>query len=97
MSKRRNYTQEFKVEAVELVKNEGRSIGEAAQNLGINSTVLRRWVKDFERDGMDSFPGKGRLLPEAEKLRQLERENRRLRMERDILKKAIAFFAEVPK
>lgn len=91
---RRQYTKEFKVEAVRLVLEEGRTISEVARDLGINENLLHRWKKKSEEGKIEPFPGKGRLSPEDDELRQLRRENKRLRMERDILKKAVAIFSE---
>jgi transposase len=96
VKKRRQFTTEFKVEAVRLVVEEGRSISEVARELGIGENLLSRWKKKYEEGKVEPFPGKGRLSPEDEELRQLRRENKRLRMERDILKKAVAIFSEDP-
>ena len=94
--KRRQYTKEFKIEVVHLVEEEGRSISEVARELGIGENLLHRWKKKYEEGKIDPFPDQGRLSPEDEELRQLRRENKRLRMERDILKKAVAIFSEEP-
>ena len=96
VKKRRQFTKAFKVEAVRLVVEEGRSISEVARELGIGENLLSRWKKRSEEEKIDPFPGKGRLSPEDDELRQLRRENKRLRMERDILKKAVAIFSEEP-
>ena len=92
--KRRTYTQEFKLEAVKLVTEEGYSVSEAADRLGIHGNVLGKWKKSLEVDGEDCFPGKGKSSGIDEELRRLRTENKRLRMERDILKKATVFFAK---
>ena len=95
MGKKRNqYTKEYKVEVVGLIVEEGRPISEVARELGVAQSLLHRWKKKSEEGKIDPFPGKGRLSPEDEELRQLRRENNRLRMERDILKKAVAIFAK---
>ena len=91
--KRKNYTAEFKREAVRLVTEQGYSMSQAARNLDININMLRRWKKQINEQGQDAFPGKGRLLPEQEELYHLREENKRLRMEREILKKTVTFFA----
>jgi len=91
--KRKNYTAEFKREAVRLVTEQGYSMSQAARNLDININMLRRWKRQINEQGQDAFPGKGRLLPEQEELYRLREENKRLRMERDILKKTVTFFA----
>ena len=91
--KRKNYTAEFKLEAVRLVTEQGYSMSQAARNLDININMLRRWKHQINEQGQDAFPGKGRLLPEQEELYRLREENKRLRMEREILKKTVTFFA----
>lgn len=91
--KRKNYTAEFKQEAVRLVTEQGYSMSQAARNLDININMLRRWKHQINEQGEDAFPGKGRLLPEQEELSRLREENKRLRMEREILKKTVTFFA----
>ena len=91
--KRKNYTAEFKQEAVRLVTEQGYSMSQAARNLDININMLRRWKHQMNEQGQEAFPGKGRLPPEQEELCRLREENRRLRMERDILKKTVTFFA----
>ena len=91
---RRSYTREFKVEAVKLVTEKGYSVAEAARSLGIGETLLRSWKLAFEQQPDQSFPGHGHLPAIEEELRQLRAENKRLLMERDILKKATAFFAK---
>ena len=90
---RRKYTPEFKVEAVKLVTEQGYSVAEAARSLGIHETLLRSWRQTLEDQGDQAFPGHGKLTPFEEELRRLRAENQRLRAERDILKKAAAFFA----
>ena len=91
--KRRKYTPEFKLDAVRLVVEQGRSVTEAADGLGIDRGLLHSWKKKFIEDGSVAFPGQGRLKPEDEELRALRKELARVRQERDILKKAAAYFA----
>jgi transposase len=93
--KRRSYTPEFKHEAVRLIADEGQRIAEVARNLGVNATMLGRWKRE-SLEG-DAFPGKGRMKPMEEELHRLRRENRQLKMDREILKKAAAFFARESK
>ena len=88
----RTYTREFKLEAVELQKTSGKSAAQIERELGIGGGGLSRWKRQFEEEGEDAFPGHGRLAPDKERIRQLERENEILRQERDILKKAVAIF-----
>lgn len=92
---RRKFTDEFKAEAVELVRSSGKSVGQIARDLDLTETALREWVKKAE----GTHPRKEGPLSEDEraKLKRLEEENRVLRMERDFLKKAAAFFAKETK
>jgi transposase len=94
VGKRRRFSQEFKFEAVSMVVDQGRDLCEVADELGIRSDMLRKWKLKFEEDGSEAFPGSGRLKPEDEELRRLRREVERLRMERDILKKAVAICSD---
>jgi transposase len=90
MAKRRLYTDEFKREAVKLVTDQGYTQAEAARSLGIHANLLRNWRKKFtlEVEGTQTMSE-----TEQQELKRLREEVRRLRMERDILKKATAFFA----
>jgi transposase len=92
--KRIHYSKQFKVDAVKLVTEQGYNVSEAARNLGIHHSSLRRWKKQLETDGNQAFPGKGHMTTEKDELYRLRKENKRLRMEREILKKATAFFAK---
>ena len=89
--KRRTYTTEFKQDAVKLVLEEGYTVAEAARNLGVHANLLRTWKLKFEAEE----PQNGSGLDEDERLElaRLRADVKRLRMERDILKKATAFFA----
>lgn len=90
---RRTYTPEFKAEAVQLITEQGYSIAEAARSLGVHQTVLRSWKQALQTKGDQAFPSQGKLPAIEEELRRLRVENQRLQAERDILKKAAAFFA----
>ena len=92
--KRKQFSKLFKIDAVKLVTEQGYNVSEAARNLGIHHSSLRRWKKQFETNGNQAFPGKGHMSPEKEELDRLRKEVKKLRMERDILKKAAAFFAK---
>src|ERR671936_623567 len=92
--KRRTYTSEFKTEAVKLVTEQGYSVAEAARSLGIHETLLRSWKQALQAKGDQAFSGQGKLPAAEEELRRLRAENKRLLAERDILKKAAAFFAK---
>ena len=89
---RKKYTQEYKDEAVELVISSGRPIAEIARNLGINEGTLANWVNTAKKSG--KLKEKPLNTDERARLKELEDENRRLRMERDFLKKAAAWFAK---
>ena len=97
MGRKREFSKEFKRDAVSLVIDQGYSRVEAAKSLDIDSGVLSRWVREYLEDSGDAFRGKGKLRPEQEELRQLREENRRLKMEKEILKKAAVFFAKETK
>ena len=91
---RRKFTREFKREAVKLITDRGVTVAQAARDLGVHGTVLRRWVKDYTTDPPEAFPGQGRMKPEQGELARLRREVLKLKAERDILKKAAAYFAK---
>ena len=95
--KRKHYSKQFKVDAVKLVTEQGYNVSKAARNLGIHYSSLRGWKRQLETNGNQAFPGKGNLNPEKEELFRLRKEVKKLRMEREILKKAAAFFANEPK
>lgn len=97
MGTRRRFSREFKLQAVRLVKDQGIPIAEVAQDLDLHETVLRRWIRSFEKDPDTAFPGQGQMTPEQAELAALRKENRKLKAERDILKKAAAYFASESK
>ena len=90
---RKNYPPEFKEEAVKLITEQGYQITEAARNLEVNATMLGRWKREIEGGGKDAKVLQGGVAMQAE-LKRLRKENSRLKMEREILKKAAAFFAK---
>jgi transposase len=94
MKTHKTYTKEFKQDAVRLVTEQGYNRSEAARNLGIDRGMLGRWIRELEDDGSEAFRGNGKLTSEQEELRRLREENRRLKLEREVLKKATAFFAK---
>ena len=92
MKQKRQYTQytkEYKEEAVALVREQGYSVPEAAKSLGINGNILYRWKEKFEEE----LEGKSLSFDERVELKKLRKEIKTLRMEKEILKKASAFFA----
>ena len=94
MSWRRKFTRECKLEAVKLIKDRGVSYARAADDLGVHPTQLREWVKKFADDPQHAFPGQGQMKPEQQEITRLRREVAKLKAERDILKKAAAYFAK---
>ena len=91
---RRKFTREFKLEAVKLIRERGVAYAQASRDLGVHETVLRSWVKAFADDPVHAFPGHGQLKPEQAEIARLKREVTKLKAERDILKKAAAYFAK---
>ena len=91
--KRKKYTREFKEEAVKLVTEQGYQVSEAARNLEVHPNMLSRWKREILGDDESSF-GMGSLNDVQAELQRLRKENKRLKMEREILKKAAAFFAQ---
>jgi transposase len=94
MTERKQYTKEFKLDAVRLVTEQGYTRAEAARNLGLNANMLGRWVQESQADEQEAFRGNGKLTEGQQELRRLREENRRLKLEREILRKAAAFFAQ---
>ena len=92
---RRIYSREFKQEAVRLVRESDQTLAAVARDLGIDGNSLRKWKREEEQHGVQAFPGKGRS--HDEELAKLQREVALLRQERDILKKAVGFFASPPR
>ena len=88
--KRRNYTEDFKRDAVALVTEQGYKSSEAARSLGFGANLIRRWKREFEEE----TSGARLSADEREELKRLRKENRMLRMEKEILKKASAYFAK---
>ena len=94
MTTRKRYSKEFKLDAISLVLEQGYTRAEAARSLEINANMLGRWIKEHEADEGQSFRGNGKLTVEQSEIRKLREEVRRLKMEKDILKKATVFFAK---
>ena len=91
--KRRTFSREYKLAAVKKVLEQGLSFSEVARDLGIRDTLIHNWRRAFEADG--TLEADVRQSPSVEaELKRLREENRQLKMERDILKKATAFFAK---
>jgi len=92
MSKGTRYSREFKLQAARLVVEQGYSISKAAEHLGLSGWSIRDWVRQFRSDG--SFPPVDQVVAEAEEMKRLRKELAEVRMERDILKKAMVYFAK---
>jgi transposase len=90
---RKTYSQEFKLETIELGRSSGKSDSQLERELGLSRGCLYNWRKQLERDGQQAFPGKGRLKADDEYVRSLERELAIVQQEREILKKALAIFS----
>jgi transposase len=88
------FTREFKLEAIKRITEQGRSLIEVSRDLEIGESTLRSWKQALANKSEQAFPGQGNLPALEEELRRLRAENKRLQMERDILKKATAFFAK---
>lgn len=94
---RREYSKEFKRDAVSLVIDQGYSRVDAARSLDMHHAILSRWVREHIEYEGGTFRGRGKLRPDQEEVRQLREEVKRLRMEKEILKKAAVFFAKETK
>ena len=91
---RRRYTREYKLEAIKLVTERGVTMTQASRDLGVHINTLREWTREFQEDPEHSFPGHGQMKPEQAEIARLRREVIQLKAERDILKKAAAYFAK---
>jgi transposase len=91
---RRSFSREFKVEAVRLVRERDVSVAQAARDLDVHENVLRKWVQQLADDPLEAFPGSGKMKAAEAEIERLRREVQKLKAERDILKKAAAYFAK---
>ena len=91
---RRKYTKEFKLDAVQLAKSHDGPVAEVARDLGIRANMLYRWISEYEEDEQHAFPGLGNIKNPDDELRKLRKELAETKMERDILKKALAIFSK---
>ncbi len=89
-----HYDPEFKKMAVELVISSDKSASEIARELGVKSDLVRRWCREFKARENGSFTGNGNLTPEQKELAQLRKELQDIKLERDILKKAVCIFSK---
>jgi transposase len=93
---RRTYTREFKLQALRMISDQGLSVAEVSRRLGVGENCVRNWRKAAAQPGSDAVPGHGTPGPAEDELRRLRAEVQRLRAERDLLKKAAAYFASPP-
>ena len=92
-TKRRTFDDSFKLQVVKMIKDQGLTAPKVCRDLNIGETAVRRWVQQYEAEQLGQ-PGIGKpLTSEQQRIRQLEQENRQLKMDNDVLKKATAFFA----
>lgn len=94
---RKKYSKEFKLDAISLVLEQRYSCTEAAKSLGIHQALLSRWISEHQEPDRQAFRGNGKLSAEQAEIRRLKEENKRLKMEKEILKKAAVFFAQETK
>ena len=91
--KRQKFSREYKLEAVKQVREQGVSAAQVARDLGIGPNVVSRWVRESSGDIRKAFPGQGQQPAEQAEIERLKREIVKLKAEKDILKKAAAYFA----
>ncbi|MBX9410721.1 transposase, partial [Pseudomonas baetica] len=91
--KRKVFDDSFKLEVVKMIKDQGLSVSQVCRDLDIGDTAVRRWVQQYEAEKLGQAGIGKPLTSEQQRIRQLEQENRQLKMDNDVLKKATAFFA----
>ncbi len=94
MGRTRKYDREFRINAVKHYENSGKKLKEIAENLGVPTSTLTGWVKEYKEHGEKSFPGSGNIKPCNEEYYRLLKAYEDVKMERDILKKAVAIFSK---
>ncbi len=94
VKRRKKFDKQFKLDAVRLATEGGRNVAAVARDLGIDPNRIYHWKQAFATDADSAFPGNGRLLPQDEELRRLQREVATLREENQILKKTIGYFSK---
>jgi transposase len=94
MERRRKFSREFKLEAVKLVTERGVAVAQTAKDLDVHENVLRKWVRELPEEPEEAFPGNGKQRAQDVEIVRLRKEVAKLKMERDILKKAAAYFAK---
>ena len=91
---RRTYTKEFKMDTLKLAETSEKSVSQLEQEMGLPVGIIFRWQRQQRKDGEQAFPGHGKLKEAESRIEQLEKEVNRLRLERDILKKAVRVFSQ---
>ncbi len=94
MKNQRKYDREFKINAIKLYRESGKTLEQVGKDLEIPKTTLYTWIEEFKENGENSFPGSGTLKPCNEELYRLKKQLADVTMERDILKKAVAIFSK---
>ena len=90
---RKSYSAEFKLGAIQLVLEKGLKQSQVAKDLGVDPAMISYWIRTYKKAKVEAFPGNGRMTAQDQRIRDLEEQVRQLKMEREILKKATAFFA----
>jgi transposase len=90
----KKYDKEFKLQTVQMIKEEGKVVAQVARELGISENTLYRWIAEYTQAGNQAFPGSGQLKPEDKAVRDLQKRIRDLEEENEILKKAMHYFAK---
>ena len=97
MRSQKKYTKDFKIQVCKLVLDKNKPVPQLAKAVNVPSHTIYRWIKEYQDYGEEAFVGSGYLRSPEAKLKQLQKTNEKLKMENDILKKAAAYFATVPK
>ncbi|AZE46570.1 Mobile element protein [Pseudomonas chlororaphis] len=93
IKKRRTFDEGFKLQVVKMITDQGLSVPQVCRDLDLGETAVRRWVQQYEAEQLGQAGIGKPLTSEQQRIRQLEQENRQLKMDNDVLKKATAFFA----
>ncbi|NCT97590.1 MAG: transposase [Comamonadaceae bacterium] len=94
MERRKTFSREFKLESVKLISERGVSVAQAAKDLDVHENVPRKWVRELREESQEAFPGNGKQKAQDAEIARLRKEVATRKMERDILKKAAAYFAK---
>lgn len=94
MTKRNKYSPEFKTEAIKMVLDQGKSPADVGSSLGVHPASIKNWISKYKKSGVKSFTGNGNRTPAEKEIARLLKENKELKQEREILKKATAYFAK---